>query len=53
MSLDHATTHIIEANGLLAMPGLINGHLHSPGNLMTGALNGMALEIVMQFEVSL
>ena len=24
----------IESRGLLAMPGLINAHFHSPGNLM-------------------
>ncbi|MGE0241393.1 MAG: hypothetical protein AB7S59_21955, partial [Parvibaculaceae bacterium] len=29
---------VIEASGLLAMPGLINGHFHSPGNFMKGAL---------------
>ncbi len=42
---------IIEATGLLAMPGLINGHLHSPGNLMKGALDGSPLEIFMLYEV--
>ncbi|MBM6583489.1 hypothetical protein ILT44_25130 [Microvirga sp. BT689] len=53
VSLDQATTRIIEANGLLVMPGLINRHLHAPGNLMKGALKGRPLEIVMQFEVPL
>ena len=28
---------VIEAAGMLAMPGLINSHFHSPGNLMRGA----------------
>jgi len=42
---------IIEAEGLLAMPGLINGHLHSPGNFMKGALDDFPLEIFMLYEV--
>ena len=27
---------VIDAEGLLAMPGLVNGHLHSGSNLMRG-----------------
>jgi 5-methylthioadenosine/S-adenosylhomocysteine deaminase len=42
---------VIEAEGLLAMPGLINGHLHSPGNFMKGALENYPLEIFMLYEV--
>jgi cytosine/adenosine deaminase-related metal-dependent hydrolase len=42
---------VIEANGLLAMPGLINAHFHSPGNLMKGALPGLPLELFMLHEV--
>jgi cytosine/adenosine deaminase-related metal-dependent hydrolase len=41
----------IEARGLLAMPGLINAHFHSPGNLMKGSLPGYPLEIFMLHEV--
>ena len=41
----------IEAQGLLAMPGLINAHFHSPGNLMKGCLDGMPLELFMLYEV--
>jgi cytosine/adenosine deaminase-related metal-dependent hydrolase len=41
----------IEAHGLLAMPGLINAHFHSPGNLMKGCLDGMPLELFMLYEV--
>lgn len=44
-----ATT--IEAAGMLAMPGLINAHFHSPGNLMKGLLDGLPLEIFMLYEV--
>ena len=41
----------IEGRGLLAMPGLINAHFHSPGNLMKGSLPGYPLEIFMLHEV--
>jgi len=41
----------IDAHGLLAMPGLINAHFHSPGNLMKGSLPGLPLEIFMLHEV--
>ena len=41
----------IDATGLLAMPGLINAHFHSPGNLMKGCLDGMPLELFMLHEV--
>ena len=42
---------VIDAAGLLAMPGLINAHFHSPGNLMKGCLPGYPLEIFMLHEV--
>ncbi len=42
---------VIEAEGLLAMPGLINAHFHSPGNLMKGSLDGLPLELFMLHEV--
>jgi 5-methylthioadenosine/S-adenosylhomocysteine deaminase len=41
----------IDGHGLLAMPGLINAHFHSPGNLMKGCLPGMPLELFMLHEV--
>ena len=41
----------IDGRGLLAMPGLINAHFHSPGNLMKGSLPGYPLEIFMLHEV--
>jgi 5-methylthioadenosine/S-adenosylhomocysteine deaminase len=41
----------IDGNGLLAMPGLVNAHFHSPGNLMKGSLPGYPLEIFMLHEV--
>ncbi|MEO8751458.1 MAG: amidohydrolase family protein [Casimicrobiaceae bacterium] len=42
---------VIEGDGLLAMPGLINAHFHSPGNLYKGSLDGLPLEIFMLYEV--
>jgi 5-methylthioadenosine/S-adenosylhomocysteine deaminase len=44
-------TNIIRAEGMLAMPGLINAHFHSPGNLMRGQLDSLPLEIFMLREV--
>ena len=41
----------IAADGLLAMPGLVNAHFHSPGNLLKGTLDGMPLELFMLHEV--
>ncbi|MFN7857144.1 MAG: amidohydrolase family protein [Acidovorax sp.] len=42
---------LVDARGLLAMPGLVNGHFHSPGNLMKGLLPGLPLELFMLHEV--
>jgi cytosine/adenosine deaminase-related metal-dependent hydrolase len=42
---------VIGADGLLAMPGLINAHFHSSGNLMKGCLPGLPLELFMLYEV--
>jgi cytosine/adenosine deaminase-related metal-dependent hydrolase len=42
---------VIDAKGMLAMPGLINAHFHSPGNLMKGTLDGLPLELFMLYEV--
>ncbi len=36
---------------MLAMPGLINAHFHSPGNLQKGTLDGLPLELFMLYEV--
>lgn len=46
-----AGTRIVEAAGHLLMPGLVNGHLHSPGNLMKGSLDDRPLELFMLYEV--
>jgi len=42
---------VIEGEGKLLMPGLINAHLHSPANLLKGALEDFPLEIFMLYEV--
>ena len=44
-------TRVIDGRGLLAMPGLVNAHFHSPGNFMKGSLEGMPLELFMLYEV--
>jgi 5-methylthioadenosine/S-adenosylhomocysteine deaminase len=42
---------VIDGSGKLVMPGLINAHLHSPANLLKGALEDFPLEIFMLYEV--
>ena len=42
---------VVDGRGLLAMPGLINGHFHSPGNFMKGAVANTPLELFMLYEV--
>jgi 5-methylthioadenosine/S-adenosylhomocysteine deaminase len=42
---------VLDATGQLAMPGLINAHFHSPGNLAKGTLPGLPLEVFMLHEV--
>lgn len=47
-----ASGHVHEVQGRdhLVMPGLINGHFHSPVNLMKGSLDSLPLEIFMLYE---
>jgi 5-methylthioadenosine/S-adenosylhomocysteine deaminase len=42
---------VIDATNKLAMPGLVNGHFHSPGNFMKGFGFDQPLELYMLFEV--
>jgi 5-methylthioadenosine/S-adenosylhomocysteine deaminase len=42
---------VIDGAGKLAMPGLINAHLHSPASFLKGALEDFPLEIFMLYEV--
>lgn len=46
-----AGAEVVEAAGLLALPGLINAHLHSPASLQRGTLDSMPLELFMLYEV--
>lgn len=48
---DGQELRVIDATNKLAMPGLVNGHIHSPGNFMKGALDNLPLEIYMLYEV--
>ncbi len=41
---------VIEAAGHLVMPGLVNGHFHSPVNHLKGSLNSLPLELFMLYE---
>jgi 5-methylthioadenosine/S-adenosylhomocysteine deaminase len=42
---------IIDADGLIAMPGLINAHFHSQVSLMAGSVPSLPLELFMLYEV--
>ncbi len=42
---------VIDGTGKLVMPGLVNGHLHSPAAFLKGALEDSPLEIFMLYEV--
>lgn len=42
---------VLDASDCFAIPGLINAHLHSPGNLLRGTLDGLPLEVFMLYEV--
>lgn len=46
-----AGDRIVDGTGKLLMPGLINGHFHSPGSFNKGALDDMPLELFMLYEV--
>ncbi|OWU68352.1 amidohydrolase family protein [Marinibacterium profundimaris] len=41
----------LDVTGQILIPGLINAHLHSPGNFMRGTLEGLPLEVFMLYEV--
>jgi 5-methylthioadenosine/S-adenosylhomocysteine deaminase len=51
MPAEEREVRIIDASGMLAMPGLVNAHIHTPGNFMKGSLDNLPLEIFMLYEV--
>jgi 5-methylthioadenosine/S-adenosylhomocysteine deaminase len=44
---------VIDGSGLLALPGLVNAHLHSTGRLARGLVPNLPLELFMLWEVPL
>ncbi|MEM8552047.1 MAG: amidohydrolase family protein [Pseudomonadota bacterium] len=48
---DGPGVRVIDGRGKLVMPGLVNAHLHSPANLLKGAMDDAPLEIFMLYEV--
>lgn len=46
-----ADVETLDVNGDIVIPGLINAHVHSPGNFMRGTLEGLPLEVFMLYEV--
>jgi cytosine/adenosine deaminase-related metal-dependent hydrolase len=44
-----AGTRVIDARGRLVMPGLVNGHTHAHNVLAKGAIDGLPLEIWVQY----
>lgn len=49
--LDTAGARVVDGEGKLVMPGLINAHFHSPVNFLKGALVDAPLELYMLYEV--
>ncbi|MEM7117224.1 MAG: amidohydrolase family protein [Chloroflexota bacterium] len=47
---EHKANRVIDARGLLVMPGLVNGHFHSTSAFMKGAFEGAPLEPYMLYE---
>ena len=42
---------VIDGAGKLVMPGLVNAHLHSPGNFFKGSMDDLPLELFMLYEI--
>ena len=46
-----APGEVIDARGLLAMPGLVNAHVHSSGAFNRGLVDNLPLELFMLYEL--
>src|SRR5215510_6167874 len=46
-----AADRVIEGRGLLAIPGLVNAHLHSSGHFSRGLVDNLPLELFMLWEL--
>jgi cytosine/adenosine deaminase-related metal-dependent hydrolase len=46
-----AADRVIEGAGLLAIPGLVNAHLHSSGHFSRGLVDNLPLELFMLWEL--
>jgi cytosine/adenosine deaminase-related metal-dependent hydrolase len=48
---DVPTDEVIDARGWLAMPGLVNAHVHSSGAFNRGLVDNLPLELFMLYEL--
>ena len=48
---DAGTGEVIDARGWLAMPGLVNAHVHSSGAFNRGLVDNLPLELFMLYEL--
>jgi 5-methylthioadenosine/S-adenosylhomocysteine deaminase len=46
------TVEVVDANGMLLIPGMVNAHYHSYSNLLKGTRNNLPLEIWSLFTVA-
>jgi 5-methylthioadenosine/S-adenosylhomocysteine deaminase len=51
LKLGAAAGRVIDGAGLLAIPGLVNAHLHSSGHFSRGLLDNLPLELFMLWEL--
>jgi len=50
-ALEVEAAEVIDAAGLLAMPGLVNAHFHSSGTFNRGLVDNLPLELFMLYEL--
>jgi len=49
--IEPGSARVVDGEGKLVMPGLVNSHFHSPVNFLKGALVDAPLELYMLYEV--